>query len=102
MAPNEVPAGTCSVPEALLGIEVRLSAELGRARLPLARLTTLGEGALVDLDRAPDAPVDVYVNGFHYGHASLLTVDGEWAIRLESVPAAALGKAPSGLSGSAD
>jgi flagellar motor switch protein FliN/FliY len=74
-------------PNALLDVRVRLWAELGRARLPLAHVAGLAEGAIVDLDRAPEDPVDVYVNGRLFGTARLLLVDGEWALRLESIEA---------------
>jgi flagellar motor switch protein FliN/FliY len=79
------PPAAAVTPDALLDVRVRLCAELGRARLPLARVVGLAPGALVDLDRAPDDPVDVYVNGLHYGTGRLLVADGEWALRIEQL-----------------
>ena len=73
--------------EHLLGVGVRFWAELGRAELPLAEAVALGTGAIVDLDREPSEPVDVYVNGTRFATARLLVVDGEWAIRLEEIVA---------------
>ena len=73
--------------EALLDVRMRLSVELGRARMPVAQAVTLGPGALVDLDRRFDEPVEVYVNGLHFGSGRLLTVDGEWALKVERVDA---------------
>lgn len=71
--------------EDVLDVRVRLSAELGRARLPAAELVGLRTGAVVNLDRAADDPVDVYVNGLYYGTGRLVDVDGEWAVRLETI-----------------
>lgn len=71
--------------EEMLDVGVRVSVELGRARMPVADVLDLSAGAVVDLDRDADAPVDVYVNGLLYGHGRLVAVDGEWAVRLESV-----------------
>ena len=71
--------------EALLDVNVRLSAELGRARMPLASVTALGDGAIVDLDRSPDDPVEVFANGRLVGKGRLVLADGEWALRLESI-----------------
>jgi flagellar motor switch protein FliN/FliY len=68
-----------------LDVEVRLWAELGRVSMPVGRAVALGEGSVVDLDRHPDEPVDVYVNGAHFGTGRLLLVDGEWALELTSV-----------------
>jgi flagellar motor switch protein FliN/FliY len=70
---------------AVLDVKVRLWAELGRARMPIGRAVALGEGSIVDLDRKPEAPVDVYVNGSHFGTGRLILVDGEWALQLETV-----------------
>lgn len=76
-----------SLRAALLDVELRLHAELGRARMPLAAAVELPEGAIVDLDRAPEDPVDVYVNGRRFASARLIVVDGEWAVRLEAIDA---------------
>jgi flagellar motor switch protein FliN/FliY len=71
--------------ESLLDVDVRLWAELGRARMPLGDAVALSEGSVVDLDRAPEEPVDVYVNGHRYATGRLVLVDGEWAVRVESI-----------------
>jgi flagellar motor switch protein FliN/FliY len=85
----------------LLDVKVRLWAELGRAKLPLAQAVSLGEGAIVDLDKEPEEPLDVLVNGLPFAKARLLLVDGEWAIRLEEIVAspAAVEQASSSGSG---
>jgi flagellar motor switch protein FliN len=70
---------------ALLDVELRLHAELGRARMPLAEAVGLPDGAVVDLDRAVEDPVDVYVNGRRFAAARLIVVEGEWAVRLEAI-----------------
>jgi flagellar motor switch protein FliN/FliY len=69
--------------EALGGINLRVWAELGRARMPLGAALGLPVGAVLDLDRAADAPVDLYVNGMRFARGQLLvTDDGEWAVSL--------------------
>ena len=73
--------------EHLLDVNVRLWAELGRARLPLAQTVALGSGAIVDLDKEPEDELDVLVNGMPFAKGKLLLVDGEWAIRLERIVA---------------
>jgi flagellar motor switch protein FliN len=81
----DVPDPAEDLAEHLLDVDVRFWAELGRAELPLAEAVALGTGAIVDLDREPTEPLDVYVNGMRFATARLLLVDGEWAIRLEEV-----------------
>ena len=72
--------------EALSDIRLRVWAELGRTRLPLGRALELPLGAVVELDRAADAPVDLFVNGLRFAQGHLLvTDDGEWAVSLEAL-----------------
>ena len=40
----------------------------------------------MDLDRAADAPVDLYVNGMRFARGQLqVTEDGEWAVSLDEL-----------------
>jgi len=72
--------------EALGGISLRVWAELGRTRMPLGSALGLPVGAVVDLDRAADAPVDLYVNGMRFARGQLqVTDDGEWAVSLDGL-----------------
>jgi flagellar motor switch protein FliN/FliY len=67
-------------------IRVRVGAELGRTTLPLAKAVGLSAGAVVELDRAADDPIDLYVNGRRFATGRLLLIDQtEWAIRIERV-----------------
>lgn len=73
--------------ESFLDVDVRLWAELGRAHMPIGRAVALAAGSIVDLDRKPEEPVDVYVNGAHFGTGRLILVEGEWALEVASVDA---------------
>jgi len=70
----------------LAGISVRVAAELGRAQMPSAQLVGLPPGAVVELNRQADEPIDLYVNGRHFATGRLVVVDGaDWAVRIESI-----------------
>jgi flagellar motor switch protein FliN len=72
--------------EALGGINLRVWAELGRSRMPLGSALGLPVGAVLDLDRSADAPVDLYVNGVRFARGQLfVTDDGEWAVSLDAL-----------------
>jgi flagellar motor switch protein FliN/FliY len=75
--------------DALLDVKVRVWAEIGRTRMPLADAVALGEGMLVDLDREHDQPVELYVNGLRLGSGRLVEVEGEWAFVVDEVTASA-------------
>jgi flagellar motor switch protein FliM len=64
---------------------LRVWAELGQARLSLAEIVALGVGAVVELDRRLEDPIDLYVNGLRLGHGELEILDDEWAVRVDAV-----------------
>jgi flagellar motor switch/type III secretory pathway protein FliN len=76
-------------PAALMDMPLRVWAEIGRVRMPAAFVVGMPQGAIVDLESDPDEPADLYVNGRHYGTGRLILVDGEWALRVESLDAEA-------------
>jgi flagellar motor switch protein FliN len=89
---TEVPAAeepaalaTIGVPS-LAGVPVRVWAELGRAQMPSAQVVGMPPGAVVELNRGADEPIDLYVNGTRFATGRLMVVDGtDWAVRIETV-----------------
>jgi flagellar motor switch protein FliN len=72
--------------ESLRHVEVRVWAELGRTKLPCARVVGLPAGAVVELDREADAPIDLYADGMRVATGRLLVdADGALALRVEEV-----------------
>jgi flagellar motor switch protein FliN/FliY len=72
-------------PGSLLDTDLRVWVEIGRTQMPAASVVGMAEGAILDLDREADDPADLYVNGRHFGTGRLILVDGEWALRIESL-----------------
>ena len=71
---------------ALRFVEVRVWAELGRTKMSSGRVVALPGGAVVELDREVDAPIDIYADGMRFATGRLLvTEDGGLAIRIERV-----------------
>jgi flagellar motor switch protein FliN len=86
IAADRAVAGAADGTPSLAGISVRLHAELGQARMPSAQIVGLPAGAVVELNRQADEPIDLYVNGRHFATGRLMVVDGEdWAVRIESI-----------------
>jgi flagellar motor switch protein FliN/FliY len=76
--------------ESLRTVGVRLWAELGRTRMASGRVVALPSGAVVDLDRDVDEPIDLYADGMRFATARLLvTEDGGLAVRIEELLTAA-------------
>jgi flagellar motor switch protein FliN/FliY len=66
----------------LADIPVEVAVEIGRLRLPLRELLSLEPGAVLELDRAADAPVDVLVNGRLVARGEVVVIDGEFGVRV--------------------
>jgi flagellar motor switch protein FliN/FliY len=69
----------------LTNVKVRLSAELGRARMSVGKVANLPNGAVVKLDRSPADALDVLINGTPFAQARLVLVDGEYAVQIVSL-----------------
>ena len=66
-------------------IPVTLSIELGRARMTLKELLELDQGAVVELDRMVDEPMDILVNGTLVAHGEVVVIDDTFGVRLTDV-----------------
>ncbi|MGH2891501.1 MAG: FliM/FliN family flagellar motor switch protein [Solirubrobacteraceae bacterium] len=87
---------TLALTDALGEIKLRVWAELGRASLGLGRALGLPLGSVVELDRPAESPIDLFVNGVRFAQGRLIvTDDGEWAFRCDSIPGRPSTDAPS-------
>lgn len=80
------PVGNAS--ESIRRVALRVSAELGRAQMPIGRAVRLWRGAVLELDRSADAPLAVMVNGYPFALGRLVLLEsGDWGVRIEQVTA---------------
>ncbi len=74
------------LPLALLkDVEMQVSVELGRARMPIGSILSLVPGDVIELDRSANAPVDVLVNGTLLARGEVVLVDDEFGVRITEV-----------------
>jgi flagellar motor switch protein FliN/FliY len=84
-APGAAPDATLSA-DLLGSVGVRVAAELGRVSMTIRRAVHLAPGAVVELDRELEDPIDLYVNGRRFATGRLVTLDeDEWAVRIDTV-----------------
>lgn len=96
--PGSTSSRSGAVTPSLAGIPVRVWAELGRARMPSAQFVGLPSGAVVELDRQAEEPIDLYVNGSRFATGRLVVVDGtDWAVRIDHVLDRSNGHVESGM-----
>jgi len=69
----------------LLEVPVRVTVQIGRARMTLAELVKLGPGSLIPLDREAHEPADILVNGKVVARGEVVTIDSTYGVRITSV-----------------
>lgn len=69
-----LPAGTKRNLEVLLDVPVTVTAEIGRARIPVEKLLNLAPGSVFELDTNHGKPIRVLVNGRVVALAQVVTV----------------------------
>ncbi len=71
--------------DVILDVNVTLSMEIGRTRIPIRNLLQLNQGSVVELDRLAGEPMDVLVNGTLVAHGEVVVVNEKFGIRLTDV-----------------
>jgi len=71
--------------ELLLDVPVSVSVVVGRTRLPLGEVVDLGPGAVIELDKKSEEPIDLCVNGKLIAHGEVVVVDDTYGIRITQI-----------------
>jgi len=66
-------------------VEVSLDGFLGSARMTVAELTALKEGAVIPLGAALNSPVELRLNGVAVARGELVAVGDKFAVRLTEI-----------------
>ncbi len=66
-------------------IKVNVSADLGRAEVPIQTLMNMGEGSVLELNRSIDSPVELVAQGVPLACGEVVVVNGCFAIRVTQV-----------------
>ncbi len=73
--------------ERLRSVPLELTVLLGSRRMTIGELLELGEGSIVELDRAADGPVDLLAGGAVVAHGEIVAVEEHFGIRITDVRA---------------
>lgn len=91
--PIEVsPAAARPVPaevDLLADVNLNVKIELGRTRMFVEDVLKLGEGSVVELDKAAGDPVDVYVNDRRVARGEVLVINDCFCVRVSEILTAA-------------
>ena len=66
----------------IMDVQVQLSVELGRAKMPLREVMELREGSVVPLNKSAGEPVTLYVNDQPVGKGEIVLVEDFLGVRI--------------------
>jgi len=69
----------------LLDVPVRVTVQIGRARMTLEELVRMGPGSVITLDREAHEPADILVNGKVIAQGEVVTIDNTYGVRITQV-----------------
>lgn len=75
--------------DVVLDLDLPITVRFGETRLTLDALARLGAGSVIDLERSPDDPVDLLVNGRLVARGDVVVVSGCYGVRIREVVSAA-------------
>lgn len=79
------PGAAVSHVSLMFDVSVTLSAEFGKAVLPLGEVLKLGVGSVVHLDRLVSEPVELSVKGVLLARGEVVVVDDRFAVRIKEI-----------------
>ncbi len=71
--------------DALLDVELPVSVSFGRAQLPLKDVLKLTTGAIIELNRSINEPVDLLVNNSVIARGEVVVIEGNYGIRIQEI-----------------
>ncbi len=90
---NEV-TGSGGQFDILLDMDVPVTVVLGTTHIPVRRLLQLGPGAVLRLEKAIDAPIDLFLKDSRFAEADVVVVDDHFAVRIRQITGAGIGTKP--------
>ena len=71
--------------EALLDVEVEITAVLGTTNMPISQILKLGRGAVVQLNRSVGEDIEVHANNRLVAKAEVIVVDNRLGVTMTKI-----------------
>jgi len=69
----------------LLDVSVNVSVVIGRARMTISNLLALFKGAIIELDKLAEEPVDIYINEKLLGKGEVVVANERFGVRVTEI-----------------
>ncbi len=71
--------------EALMDVEVEITAVLGTSMMPISQILKLGRGAVVELNRSVGEDIEVHANNRAVAKGEVIVVDGRLGVTMTEI-----------------
>ena len=79
---NGIPSNNIGL---LMDVTINVTVELGRARLSIKEILSLGEGSIIELQKLAGEPVDLLVNGKLIAKGEVVVIDECFGVRVTDI-----------------
>ncbi|MEI0700746.1 flagellar motor switch protein FliN [Brachyspira intermedia] len=79
---NSIPTNNIGL---LMDVTINVTVELGRARLSIREILSLGEGSIIELQKLAGEPVDLLVNGKLIAKGEVVVIDECFGVRVTDI-----------------
>jgi flagellar motor switch protein FliN/FliY len=79
------PISTPKQIDALAGVQMEVTIEIGRTRLPVGELLELQPGQVLELDREVGSPLDMFINGTLLARGEIVVLEDHFGFRVTAV-----------------
>ena len=69
----------------LMDLELPVAVELGRVKMLVKDILSIGPGAVIELNKFSGEPVDVYVNNKKFAEGEVVVVDQNFGVRISAL-----------------
>lgn len=71
--------------EALLDVDVEITAVLGTSMMPISQILKLGRGAVVELNRIVGEDIEIHANNRIVAHGEVVVIDDKLGVNLTDI-----------------
>jgi flagellar motor switch protein FliN/FliY len=71
--------------EALLDVNVEITAVLGTSMMPISQILKLGRGAVVELNRGVDEDIEIHANNRMVAHGEVVVIEDRLGVNLTDI-----------------
>jgi flagellar motor switch protein FliN/FliY len=84
VSPRKLDLSTVDVSR-IADVKINVTAELGRARVPIKYALELIRGSMVALDTVNNSDIRVYANGIEFAHAQVVAVEDNFGLKITKI-----------------